>query len=139
MRLWLHVCSQLEMLLDEGVDVNSKDENGNTLLIVASQNGLKRISKLLLRRGAGMNDTVSLWLDLALCCFASHALGFVVLFLHLFLVLFLACLLPIPPPAFCRISAETPRFTTRMRTSSKPWEIICWRRVRTTPLPMRRA
>lgn len=47
----------LEMLLDEGVPANAKDENGNTLLIVAAQNGLKRISKLLLRRGASMNET----------------------------------------------------------------------------------
>lgn len=46
------------MLLDEGVDVNAKDENGNSLLTVAAQNGLKRITKLLLRRGAGMNEVV---------------------------------------------------------------------------------
>ena len=50
---------QLEILLDEGVPVNSKDENGNTMLIVAAQNGLKRVSKLLLRRGANMDETVS--------------------------------------------------------------------------------
>ena len=35
--------------------MDAKDENGNTLLLVAAQNGNKRISKLLLRKGAKIN------------------------------------------------------------------------------------
>lgn len=57
------------MLLDEGVPVNSKDENGNTMLTVAAQNGLKRISKLLLRRGANMDETVRAALPRVPCAY----------------------------------------------------------------------
>lgn len=48
---------ELEDLLLEGeVDVNmDRDEQGNTLLLAAAQNGLKRIAKLLLRKGADIN------------------------------------------------------------------------------------
>ena len=46
----------VDSMLDEGVDVMAKDVNGNTGLHIASQQGLKKISKLLLRRGAKIND-----------------------------------------------------------------------------------
>jgi len=46
----------LERLLDEsGIPANIRDPYGNTILIVACQNGLKRIAKLALRRGADIN------------------------------------------------------------------------------------
>ncbi|GMF13135.1 unnamed protein product [Phytophthora lilii] len=43
-------------MLDQGVPVNSRDSFGNTLLSIACQNGLKRIVKLALRRGANINS-----------------------------------------------------------------------------------
>jgi len=42
-------------LLSRGFSVNTKDENGNTLLSIACQNGNKRIAKLALRYGADIN------------------------------------------------------------------------------------
>lgn len=46
----------LEHILDEiGLSVNCRDEHGNTLLIIASQRGSKRMVKFLLRRNANMN------------------------------------------------------------------------------------
>lgn len=44
-----------DILFEGAVDVNIRDDAGNTLLVVAAQNGLKRIVKLLLRKGADMN------------------------------------------------------------------------------------
>ena len=38
-----------------GVDPNSKDMHGNTVLIVGAQNGNKAIEKLALRHGALLN------------------------------------------------------------------------------------
>jgi len=58
-------------MLDQGVGVNARDEQGNTVLLIACQNGLKRMAKLALRRGANINaQNVSLsasrcWLR---CC-----------------------------------------------------------------------
>eukprot|EP00753_Platysulcus_tardus_P018538 PLAT6904.2.p1 GENE.PLAT6904.2~~PLAT6904.2.p1 ORF type:complete len:742 (-),score=352.61 PLAT6904.2:55-1995(-) len=49
--------AELEALLDDGLDANTEDSNGNTLLILAAQNGNRRIAKLLLRRGADINMT----------------------------------------------------------------------------------
>lgn len=46
---------QAEAALDDGAEVDGRDEFGNTALIVAAQNGLKRLIKLLLRRGATIN------------------------------------------------------------------------------------
>ncbi|KAL3671879.1 hypothetical protein V7S43_002547 [Phytophthora oleae] len=43
-------------MLDQGVSVNSRDTFGNCLLSIACQNGLKRIAKLALRRGANINS-----------------------------------------------------------------------------------
>lgn len=40
---------------DEKIDLNTRDEFGNTLLILAVQQGNKRMAKYLLRRGANMN------------------------------------------------------------------------------------
>ena len=44
-----------ESLLNDGIPVDVRDENGNSLLIIACQNGNKKIVKFLLRRGANMN------------------------------------------------------------------------------------
>ena len=53
--------ADLEAMLDNPetrINVNQADEgSGNTLLIVAAQNGNKRCAKLLLRRGAALNQT----------------------------------------------------------------------------------
>ena len=40
---------------DERININCTDEHGNTLLILAAQQGNKRMIKFLLRRGANMN------------------------------------------------------------------------------------
>lgn len=46
----------LERLLDKtGIPANVRDQHGNTILIVACQNGLKRVAKVALRRGADIN------------------------------------------------------------------------------------
>ncbi|KAG6956735.1 hypothetical protein JG687_00010419, partial [Phytophthora cactorum] len=45
----------LELALDQGVDVNARDNHGNTLFILACQQGNKRLAKFLLRRRADMN------------------------------------------------------------------------------------
>lgn len=44
------------MILTEHVDVHSTDDNGNSLFILACQQGNKRIVKFLLRKGANLND-----------------------------------------------------------------------------------
>ena len=46
---------KLEELMDNGVKVDERDGNGNTMLLIAAQQGLKRISKFLLRRGGDIN------------------------------------------------------------------------------------
>ena len=46
---------QVEHLLDIGYSPNLRDANGNSILHIACQNGLKRIAKLALRRGAEIN------------------------------------------------------------------------------------
>ena len=45
----------LERAFDEGIQVDSKDDHGNTLLILACQQGNKKMVKFLLRLGASMN------------------------------------------------------------------------------------
>lgn len=49
--------SDVEDLLDQGVPVNIKDNHGNTVLSIACQNGLKKMAKAALRRGADINTT----------------------------------------------------------------------------------
>lgn len=47
---------KLEYLLDEiGIGTDTHDEHGNTLLIIAAQQGNKKLCKFLLRRGAYIN------------------------------------------------------------------------------------
>ena len=48
---------RLEQSLDEGFDVNTKDQRGNTLLIVAVQNGHRKMIDILIRRDANVNHT----------------------------------------------------------------------------------
>ena len=43
------------MLTSREVDVGVRDAKGNTLLLVACQNGLRRIAKLVLREGADID------------------------------------------------------------------------------------
>ncbi|KAJ0392229.1 hypothetical protein P43SY_009365 [Pythium insidiosum] len=47
--------SGLEAALDDGVDVNARDNHGNTLFILVCQQGNKKMAKFLLRRGANAN------------------------------------------------------------------------------------
>lgn len=47
---------EVEAQLLNGFSANTTDRHGNTLLMIASQNGLKRVAKLVLRHGANMND-----------------------------------------------------------------------------------
>jgi len=49
----------LEKSLDSGFDINTKDEHGNTLLIVAVQNSNASMLEFLLRRGSRINDANS--------------------------------------------------------------------------------
>lgn len=46
---------EVERLLSSGIPVDVRDENGNTVLIIACQNGNKRVAKAALRRGANIN------------------------------------------------------------------------------------
>jgi ankyrin repeat protein len=48
--------SEVTQLLEKGVPVNVKDKFGNTILAVACQNGLKKLAKIALRRGADINS-----------------------------------------------------------------------------------
>jgi hypothetical protein len=47
--------AQMEDALAEDIPINSADEFGNTLLILAAQQGSRRMCKFLLRRGANIN------------------------------------------------------------------------------------
>ena len=47
---------QLNSFIDKHeIEVNERDEKGNTMLCVACQNGHKRMAKIVLRRGADIN------------------------------------------------------------------------------------
>ena len=49
--------SDLEQLLDtDGVSVETRDQHGNSLFILACQQGSKKLAKFLLKRGADMNS-----------------------------------------------------------------------------------
>lgn len=50
----------LALLLCRGVPVDVRDDHGNTVLIIACQNGHKRALKAALRRGADPNATNAL-------------------------------------------------------------------------------
>lgn len=51
-----HNLQHLEHILDtEGVSIETRDPHGNTLFILACQQGSKRLAKFLLRRGADIN------------------------------------------------------------------------------------
>ena len=43
-------------LMDDGVPPDIRDESGNTLLAVACQNGHKRLTRAMLKRGADINS-----------------------------------------------------------------------------------
>lgn len=47
--------AEMEDALEEDIQINTADAFGNTLLILAAQQGSKRMSKFLLRRGANLN------------------------------------------------------------------------------------
>ena len=49
--------NHIKKILEYGVDPNSKDRFGNTLLIIGTQNGNKAVIKLALRYGAHINMT----------------------------------------------------------------------------------
>ena len=49
--------AELKACFEHGVDPNSKDKHGNTVLIVGAQNGNKAVIKLALRHGALLNMT----------------------------------------------------------------------------------
>ena len=46
---------EIERLLDKGIPIDVRDNYGNTLLIIACQNGNKKTAKAVLRRGANIN------------------------------------------------------------------------------------
>ena len=50
---------ELRAVLEYGVDPNSKDKHGNSILIVGAQNGSKAVVKTALRYGALINMTNS--------------------------------------------------------------------------------
>ncbi len=47
--------AEVQTLLDKGADINAKDKNGITALMLASSDGYRDIVKLLLARGADIN------------------------------------------------------------------------------------
>jgi len=42
-------------ILDSGLDLDVRDDNGNSPLMIAFQNGHKKMAKLLMRRNADLN------------------------------------------------------------------------------------
>lgn len=48
-------CEDIERLLNRGIPVDIRDSFGNTLLVIACQNGNKKVAKLVLRRGGNIN------------------------------------------------------------------------------------
>ena len=46
---------EVKAMFERGVPVNIRDSFGNTVLLIGCQNGLKRIAKLALRKGADIN------------------------------------------------------------------------------------
>ena len=52
------------MLLENGADVNSKDIHGKTALVKACKLGVIDIVKLLIKYGASVNSSSSMWKDI---------------------------------------------------------------------------
>ena len=48
--------ADVERLLDKGIPVDVRDVHGSTLLIIACQNGNKKVAKSVLRRGGDINS-----------------------------------------------------------------------------------
>lgn len=48
-------CEEMERLFSKGLPVDVRDAYGSTVLIIACQNGNKRVAKAVLRRGANIN------------------------------------------------------------------------------------
>jgi hypothetical protein len=48
-------CEEIERLFSKGLPVDVRDSYGNTVLVIACQNGNKRVAKAVLRRGANIN------------------------------------------------------------------------------------
>jgi ankyrin repeat protein len=48
-------CDEIDRILNKGIPIDVRDEYGSSLLIIACQNGNKRVAKLVLRRGANIN------------------------------------------------------------------------------------
>ena len=70
---------QLEEVVDEGVKVNATNEEGNTLLHIASQQGLKRICKFLLSIGKLYCLVATRSVSKATCNTSCLALGLIAL------------------------------------------------------------
>mmetsp|Transcript_18344 Transcript_18344/g.30744 ORF Transcript_18344/g.30744 Transcript_18344/m.30744 type:complete len:314 (+) Transcript_18344:120-1061(+) len=49
-------CEEIDRLFNKGLPVDVRDTFGNTVLIIACQNGNKRVAKGVLRRGANINS-----------------------------------------------------------------------------------
>ena len=63
----------LERLLDAGLDVNARDEHGQTALMNAARNGRTPVVRLLVDRGAGLNHAAKYGLTaLMLAVVAGH-------------------------------------------------------------------
>lgn len=69
--------AQMEDALEEDIPVNSIDQFGNTLFILAAQQGSKRMCKFLMRRGANINAQNLVGNTAMHYCYAYHhdALG----------------------------------------------------------------
>ena len=48
-------CSVVDKYLSYGGDVNGKDYNGQTLLLLAVQNDMSKVARFLIEKGADMN------------------------------------------------------------------------------------
>ena len=69
--------NELKKVFELGIDPNSKDRYGNTILIIGAQNGNKSMVKLALRFGAQVNMTNCMGNSAIHFCteYGYHALG----------------------------------------------------------------
>ena len=80
-RTFLHTAADMgnfkmvRLLLNQGIDVNTKDSGHWTALHYSSENGNQRISKLLLEYGCNVNERTENmnWTPLHLCASKGHA------------------------------------------------------------------